>query len=240
MTQNKSKNAAFLIREKFLYSPIILLTLAITFSGGCATTDSGKTKTEGAGIGAVMGAIVGTVAASFRCDSDKKDCAKARRQGATVGAVAGGAAGYAYGTHVANKKTEYASEEAYLNDVIANAAKVAEEAKVYNVDLKKQLTVLDKKKSELISATDRQEQNKASIRKNNEELITTIKQTENELKLVTNEISIQNKVIERERESAPARLINVALGGVTELEIQERALQQSLAQLKLIDNRRAY
>ena len=44
--------------------------------------------------------------------------------GAGAGAVAGGAAGYLYGTHVANRKKEYAREEDYLDALVVNAQQV--------------------------------------------------------------------------------------------------------------------
>ncbi|WP_296824768.1 hypothetical protein, partial [Sulfurovum sp.] len=61
------------------------------------------------------------------------------KRGATWGAVLGGAAGYAYGSHVANEKAKYARQEDWLNACIASARKVNRHTRAYNAKLSRKI-----------------------------------------------------------------------------------------------------
>lgn len=80
---------------------------ASTVLSGCATTKDGQmTQAGGAGAGALIGGLLGAVIGG--------------RQGAIIGAGLGAAAGLAVGTEIANRKAEYASQQAFYDAQISN------------------------------------------------------------------------------------------------------------------------
>ncbi|MCR5536720.1 MAG: hypothetical protein K6F05_04815 [Succinivibrio sp.] len=115
-----------------------------TLTGCTNISDDGtRTKTEGtlagAGIGAALGAAIGALAGK----------GKGAAIGAAIGAGVGGAGGYMVGSHVAEKKAEYASREDLLNDRIARVRDLNEQSKIYNASLRKTINNLDKELSKL-------------------------------------------------------------------------------------------
>jgi archaellum component FlaC len=83
-----------------------------------------RTTLEGLGAGAVVGAGLGALTAYLTGGSVA--------QGAIVGAAAGGAVGLVAGVSVANQKEKFATEEAYLDACMKEAAQANEEARKIN------------------------------------------------------------------------------------------------------------
>ncbi len=105
------------------------LVVAVTVGLSSCTNiqdDGTRTRTEGtlagAGIGALAGAIIGNQSGNAGA-------------GALIGGAVGGLAGLAYGNHVANKKAQYRSEEAWLDACIAQARSTNQAARDYNRQL---------------------------------------------------------------------------------------------------------
>lgn len=101
---------------------------------GCTNIkdDTTRTKTEGtlagAGLGALLGAGVGALAGGG---------GRSIATGALIGAAAGGAGGYAYGSHVANKKKGYAASEERLRGMIGRTRGERQSAEAYNSNLRR-------------------------------------------------------------------------------------------------------
>lgn len=109
-------------------SVFTLITLGAT---QCASTQDGQlAQAQGTGIGALGGGLIGAAIGG--------------RQGALIGAGIGAAGGFAYGTHIANKKAQYKSTEEWLDACITQAESKRKEAVAYNSRLNNQLAHLQK------------------------------------------------------------------------------------------------
>jgi hypothetical protein len=129
---------------------IVLLGLSLMMAGCAAkgeSEDSARTKGEatmvGAGGGAILGAILGGLIGGDATSAVK---------GAAIGAAVGGVAGYAYGTHVAEEKAKYASEEDWLNAAVGSARQTNQETRAYNRQLRVELAKLDKETKHMAAA----------------------------------------------------------------------------------------
>ena len=128
---------------------VLILVLALALlGGGCANIkdDGTRTKTEGtlvgAGAGAAIGAGIGAIVGGGR----------GAAIGAGIGGLLGGITGFFVGKHIADKKSEYASEEDWLNDCVAQAREVNDEAVKYNAKLRTDIASLDAKSKKLAAA----------------------------------------------------------------------------------------
>ena len=121
---------------------VTALFVTLCFLSGCAakggdpnattTDDATRTKTEGAALGALLGGLVGAATGAALSPGNRGSGALI---GAGIGAVGGGAAGYVYGSNVAERKQKYANEEDRLDGEINVVKK-------YNSDLQQQNTAL--------------------------------------------------------------------------------------------------
>lgn len=126
--------------------------LVIAFGAGCAATPDGRlTQAQGTGIGALIGA--GTGALIGAAAGGRNGVAT----GAIIGAVAGGGIGFAYGTHVARRKAEYASREAWLDACIAQAHRVNSNAYAYSRSLESRIARLEARARAARAAKNRSE-----------------------------------------------------------------------------------
>ena len=121
---------------KFVHAGlVVILATALALPVGCANIANDRTRTQtegtlaGAGIGALLGAGIGAATGGSR----------GALAGALIGATVGGVAGLAYGTSVANKKEEYASEEAWLEACLNEAKSVNQQAAAANSRLRTNL-----------------------------------------------------------------------------------------------------
>lgn len=130
--------------------PLAVFAL-ITFSlPQCATTEDGRlTQAQGTAIGAGSGALLGLAIGAATGNSD------AALKGAAIGAALGGAGGFAYGSHIANKKAKYKSTEEWLDACITQAESKRKEAVAYNNKLNSQLSRLQNEVKMAKSAGDK-------------------------------------------------------------------------------------
>lgn len=132
------------MNTRILKATSLLCAGTLLFSG-CANIkdDTQRTKTEGTLAGAGLGALAGGLIGAATGGSTRSIVG-----GALIGGAAGGVAGHAYGSHVAKKKTGYASEEARLRGMIAEARSERQSAEAYNASLRKNISA---QRSELAS-----------------------------------------------------------------------------------------
>ncbi len=121
-----------------------LLCFAMILPMGCATkTDDGtRTVAEGAGAGAVAGAVLGGIVALATGDA----------KWVAIGAGVGGVVGLGAGVYVAKKKEEYATKEQWLDACIKEAQSSNKAIASYNAQLRKRMVELNKKSMQLASA----------------------------------------------------------------------------------------
>ena len=107
---------------------ITVLVTALALTGGCVTTgnDAAQTKGQGTAGGAVIGGLLGA-GVGYLVGKERGAVI-----GTAIGVAVGAGAGYAYGTSVANRKAAYATEEAWLADLLKEAREVNQRAAADN------------------------------------------------------------------------------------------------------------
>lgn len=199
--------------------------LISVFLTSCAT-DSQTTKAQGAGLGALLGAVGG---AAIGYATGGEDGAL---KGALIGAGTGAIGGYAYGSHVANKKEKYASQEDYLDACIAEAGKIHSDVASYNQGLRGEIAQL-KKQNDALASSGAQRSKLVAQKK-----AITAKRTEANEKLarITDEIRIQSTVAGNEKAVSSAKVsqLNSQIGS---LKKQKTELQKQVSQLASMESR---
>lgn len=110
---------------------IAVSTFLVLGTTQCAETSDGRlAQGQGAGIGALGGALLGGAIGG--------------RDGALLGAGIGALGGYAYGSHIANKKAQYKSTEEWLDACISQAESKRRAAVAYNRKLNNRLASLER------------------------------------------------------------------------------------------------
>jgi uncharacterized protein YcfJ len=122
---------------------VAIFTMITLGATQCAPTSDGQlTQAQGAGIGAAGGALVGQLIGG-------------NTKSTLIGAGIGGLAGFAYGTHIANKKAQYKSTEEWLDACIAQAETQRKQAVAYNRKLNNRLASLQQEVRMAKAANDR-------------------------------------------------------------------------------------
>ena len=169
---------------------VCLIVVMIFFTGCANMSDTNRTKAEGAGYGAAGGAALGALVGLLAGGNTKSVLA-----GAAIGAAAGLIGGYAYGSHVANKKAEYASEEDYLNACIASARKINNDTRKYNASLGRDIKRLDKKINRLVAKYNKQQVSRSNLYKEKKKVESMLATANQKLKRAKDEVSIQKQVL---------------------------------------------
>ena len=208
---------------------IMCVLVSTVLLAGCAT-DRGRTQVEGTGVGALGGAALGALT-GFVAGGTK---------GAVVGAVAGAAvgagAGYAYGTHVANQKEKFATQEDYLDANIQSAQRMNEETQQYNVSLQREITILDHDTALLVQQYEQRARTKGEMHQEEQRLATRIAEVQQHLQKVNDELEQQRGVLAREQGQSQARLKTLQME-VTKLERQKSELGQKITLMAKIQDR---
>lgn len=106
----------------------MIITMGATQCAG--TSDGRLAQGQGTAIGTGAGALVGAAVGGHKA--------------ALIGAAIGGVGGFAFGTHIANKKAQYKSTEEWLDACIAQANTKRKEAVTYNRQLNNKLANLER------------------------------------------------------------------------------------------------
>jgi len=121
---------------------IALFTLITFGATQCASTPDGRnTQAQGTLIGGAAGGLLGA--------------ALGGKKGALIGAGVGAAGGFAYGTHIANKKAQYKSTEDWLDACIVQAESKRKAAVAYNNKLDNRLAQLQREVRTAAAARDK-------------------------------------------------------------------------------------
>ncbi|MBN2234516.1 MAG: hypothetical protein JW706_05155 [Opitutales bacterium] len=207
---------------------IVFLGVSILLSGCASMSDSSTTRAQGAGFGAAIGAGLGAIVGAATGDTEK---------GALIGAAVGGVAGLAYGDHVAKKKEKYASQEDYLNACIAEADKRYRATKVYNDKIRTEIANLETQLQEAETLASGQQDNAAQLSALRDHLAKNLKQSEQMMTQVTDEITIQREVLANESNSGAADRIDALNQEIAKLEEQKAQLEENTRQLAALNNR---
>lgn len=170
---------------------ILIIMFSMGILSGCANikNDASRTKTEGAltgvGVGAVIGAGLGALVGGV----------DGALLGASIGGAIGGAAGFAYGSHVAGKKAEYASQEAWLDACIVQAQNVNTEATAYIAELETEIAELDKSTTKLAAEYKSNKASKEYVVAETSKIATKEKELALNLTTLEHEVASQEKVV---------------------------------------------
>ena len=175
-------------------------------TGSSSTSDTNRTRTEGAIGGAVIGGLLG-----LAIGGDSK--------GALIGAALGTGVGLIVGNEIAKRKQQYANEEDFLDAEIASAQEYNSTAVAYNNKLRRNIAQLDRDAQLL------QSRYKAGLASRDD--------LANERQSVKKEIASAKKVyesLEKEYEIKVAILEEQKNKGSSTPQV--RALEQEISQLK--------
>jgi uncharacterized protein YcfJ len=172
--------------------------------------DQTRTRAEGAGAGALLGAGIGAIIGN---QSGRA------WEGALIGGAVGGLGGLAVGDHVARKKAAYKSQEAWLNACIAQAEKTNAHARSYNASLSGKISNLEQK----INAA-KAGGNKGELQQLKRAVLTLQNQTKNEIKTVNTEISEQNRALGQAGNASNSMTLRTQVG---ELRSTQSSLNQN-------------
>jgi len=186
-------------------------------------TDRQKTTAQGAGLGALVGALAG---AAIGANTGNKNWQK----GALIGAAAGAIGGAAYGNHVANKKAQYAKQEDYLNACIIHSRQVNNETVNYNIALRQDITRLSQQNDQLMAQYRAGRASKKQMTAQKLLIASRRSEANQKLQTVSDEISIQTTVMEREK--APQMQSDIE-----SLRGQKSQLESQVNDLATLDNR---
>jgi len=139
--------------------------------------------------------------------------------------------GLAYGTSVANKKAEYASEEAWLAACLAEAQSVNQQAAAYNSRLKASLASYKKTGLNLAGGS-----GKAGEKQQAQAIKQDLKQSGEMLALLDDQISSHGQVISSTGNNAQTKQLQKE---VNDLKKQKQTLEQSNRELASLSNRLA-
>ncbi len=195
-----------------------IFTFAVLLAGVTGCTDQTRTRAEGAGAGALLGAGLGALIGSASGNAGR---------GALIGAGVGSLAGLAYGDHVARKKARYASEEQWLDACIAQAIQVNNSVRSYNNSLENRIASLDSQIRSAKAANDRRKLQQLK------QQVTTLKtETKQQITIVQTEISEQSKVVRSTSSSKTSTLSTQ----ITRLESTKSSVQSNFNRLASLEN----
>lgn len=224
------------------FKGISILATVFLFISGCATTnqqgisqeksatssDQKRTRAEGAGVGALIGGVLGYALGG-----------KDKTKGTVIGAMLGAGAGYLVGNEVAKRKQKYASEEEFLDAEIQNAAEFNRTAREYNKSLRVQIAELDKTSMELKAQYKAGIASKQDLENKRTEVQSKLTKSEKFYKQLQKEYDIKMAIYQEQREERPqddAYLVKLEKE-IIELRKNLDQLNKESKQLASIDER---
>ena len=200
---------------------------------GCANIKDDRTRTQtegtlvGAGAGAAVGAGIGALAGGGR----------GAIIGAIIGAVVGGATGYGVGTHIANKKAEYASEEDWLDACLQDAQARNEQLKTHNANLTAEIKQLDTQTAALQKAYAAKGVTKKELDAAQATLSEKIKENKELLAQVDADIAGHQQVVAEAKASNKTEMATQLDAEIVQLQAQKKTLEESINQFAAMSSR---
>lgn len=204
----------------------VIAVLVGSLSFGCANMDdTSRTQAEGAGMGVLLGALIGAAV------GDEK--------GALIGAAVGGGLGYMVGNEVAKRKQAYATTEEFLDAEIARTEEFNATAVAYNNRLNTEIASLERESRNLRARYDSGKTQKNTLVAKRADLQKRIDESHKLEETLAKEHEVQTAILAEERKSRPA---NDAYLARLEKEVQELqknldTLREGSTQLARIDQR---
>lgn len=213
-----------------LKKSICVILLAGLLAGCADMSDRTRTLLEGIGVGTAAGAGLGAAIGALA--GGKSGAWK----GAMLGGIAGALVGYGVGSHVADQKEKFASDEEYLDAVIQNAREANEQTKAYNAHLSDEIKKLDQETALLVSQYNQKKVTKAALDNEKERLEAKLTESEKVLQAVKDELAIHKRVLAQEKDQSQDQL-NALQEQIAELERNRAELEQQVDTLASIKTR---
>lgn len=159
---------------------------------GCTNIQDERTRTQtegtvvGSGIGAGIGAVIGGLSGGHR----------GALQGAGIGAVVGGIGGFLTGRHIANKKSEYASQEDWLDDSIAAARQTNLDVAKYNAGLQREIEQMEQESVQLIANYREYQVDRGALVDENKKVQEYRQQLRSDIASLKEEIAANRQIVE--------------------------------------------
>lgn len=219
-----------------MYRIVVLVAIVSLLGGplsGCANIKDDRTRTQtegtlvGAGVGAAAGAGIGAAVGGGR----------GALIGAGIGLLVGGLAGAAVGTHIANEKEKYASEEAWLDACLQQARQTNDQLKAYNEDLTGQIAALDEETRQLQRAYASKATQRRNLVAEQKKIEAKIKEVNQQIAVAENEIAGQQKALASAQASNKSEESALLEAEIAALQRQKANLEEKVKQLASISAR---
>ena len=207
-----------------MIKPFVLPALLILLVG-CTNiqNDATRTRTEGAVAGCAAGAVLGSLLGD-------------NRKSVAAGCAAGGVAGYAVGSHVANKKRQYANEEAYLRDVLLQAQNQNRAISELNRQLLADIDRLHQQEKTLYRNYQTERARKLAATQMQEDARQRLQQVRQAIARTDQELQVQRQVLAQEKSGAPSFYLSSAPGLINQLEDGRQNLAVAENRLQTLQN----
>jgi len=214
-------------RMNFGAPAVLMVVGSLALSGCSGMSDRDRTATEGAMLGSAAGAVIGAGVGYF------VDGFSGAGYGALIGAGVGLAGGAALGQHAAYRKAEFAKSADYLDACIGTAYAANVQMALYNRSLTDHLVALDSELSETsvaVAETGGTDKRRGAIAGN-------LRDANDQLARVSEEIDIQHAVLDNERAAQPAEAIGNLEKEIGVLEGRKAELEALIRKLHEMDSR---
>lgn len=213
----------------YRWTNVLTALVAVGLLSGCATmSDEDKTKAQSMGVFGAVGSVVGGVIGHQMGNAT---------MGAVVGGVVGATGGAIYGEHVVQKKSDYATQEDYLNACIGQAEKMLALATEYNGTLVTEVAKLDAEVTSTMEAYNQKQNKKEDVLAVQTTLVAQHKDATESLAAITEEIEQQRSVLEAEAGDAAPEMLKKLEEKIAKLEEQKAELTEHTDRLASIQSR---
>ena len=208
---------------------VSMVTILAVILAGCTSVQDDRVRTQtegtvvGSGIGAGIGAVIGGLSGGHR----------GALQGAGIGAVVGGIGGFLTGRHIANKKSEYASQEDWLDDSIAAARQTNSDVARYNADLRQEIDQLDRESARLVAEYEDYQAESSALAAEHKKVQEYRRQLRSDIASLKEEVAANRQIVEDVQAERGRTSKSVAMMR----EVDE--MEQHLAELERCDRQLA-
>lgn len=151
-----------------LFQRLLVVGVVLSLISGCATTDGGRTRAEGTGFGALLGAAIGAGAGALIGGKN------GALLGTGIGTALGAGAGYVAGDAVAEKKQQYVENEDQLDGQIDSVVQCNCDLTEFNDQIATRIVDLDKEVAHLKSKYRTKKIEVSVINKKKKEIVSLI------------------------------------------------------------------
>lgn len=189
----------------------LVLCASIACSGCANIQDDGtRTRVEGLGAGAGIGALIGQVAGGSTAAT-------------LLGTAIGGLIGLAVGDYIAIQKEDYASREEWLDACINRSLQVNEELVAHNEQLKKDMAELDKQSTALAASYKRNKANSDAMKAEYKKIDARKQEVDQLIAGIEGEIAQQKTVVDDARAEDNHREADII---ETEIALMEKRIAE--------------